>query len=99
MDEFKVSFRSKHYDSEWHPRWPLVALPLYSFLIHCLFSKQSGPIRAPSKGVSVCDDKWKLYWSPKEITGHSKEMNVLFKEIGALLIWEHRKPGFYRIIY
>lgn len=73
-------------------------LSLYFFSIHCLFSKWSGSIRAPSRRVSVCDDKCKLYSSPKEITGHSKEINVPLKETEALLIWEDRKPGFYWII-
>ena len=31
-------------------------------------------------------DKWKLCWSPKEITGHMEEINVPLQEIEALLI-------------
>lgn len=66
----------------------------------CLFSTGNGPSRAPSRKVSVCDDKCKLYWSPEEVTAHSKEVNALLKEIGTLFIWGGggsggRKPGFF----
>lgn len=56
---------SKHGDSKWHPHLALVSFSLYSSLIHCLFHKWSEAIRAPSRGVCVCDDKCKLYSSPK----------------------------------
>ena len=72
LDGFKGPFMSKHCDSKRHPHLALVPLPLDSFSIYCLFSKWSGPVGAPPKGISVRADEWKLYWLPKEIAGHTK---------------------------
>jgi len=76
LDGFKGPFMSEHCDSKRHPHLALVLLALDSFSIYCLFSKWSGPGGAPSRGVSVRADKWKLHRSPEELTGPTKEINV-----------------------
>lgn len=77
---------SQHWDSKPHPHLALVPRALDSFSIYCLFSKWSGLVGAPSRGLSVRADKWKWHQSAEEITGLTREMNVLLQETEALLV-------------
>lgn len=70
---------SKHWDSKWHPHLVLVPLLLCSFLTLTLLQVEWASQGSFQKSFSVCDDNRKLYWSPEEITGHSKEIECPVK--------------------